>query len=139
MITWVKKENNFQIQIVQLQGVAWFLLDFLQFQPEVAYKSVAYIKIECSETLRKIFYRIMCLRVLLFCNYSVKYFSSPPADFLTFWNSRFALTFLTCICCIAVQFAWQSFLHTFCATVHSLEYAVLLSHLRWIQSLAFSQ
>ena len=44
MITRMRKENNFQIAKVQPQGVAKFLLDFFQFQPGLAYKSVAYKK-----------------------------------------------------------------------------------------------
>ena len=40
----MKKANNFQIAKVQPQGVASLLLDFCQFQPGVAYKSVAYLK-----------------------------------------------------------------------------------------------
>ena len=38
MITWMKKANNFQVAKVQSQG---FALIFCQFQPGVAYKSVA--------------------------------------------------------------------------------------------------
>ena len=44
MITWVENVNNFQIAKVQPQVVALQLLDFLQFQPGVAYKSDAYKK-----------------------------------------------------------------------------------------------
>ena len=45
IITWMKNANNFQIPKVQLQGVAQNLLNFFcQFQPGVAYKSVAYKK-----------------------------------------------------------------------------------------------
>ena len=44
----MRKENNFQIAKVQRQGVALFLLDFFQFQPGVAYKSVAYKKKACT-------------------------------------------------------------------------------------------
>ena len=46
MITWMKKVNNFQIAKVQPQGVAQHLVEiaFRQFQPSVAYKSVAYKK-----------------------------------------------------------------------------------------------
>ena len=36
----MKKANNFQLVKVQPQGVAQFLLDFLQFQPGVAYEGV---------------------------------------------------------------------------------------------------
>ena len=39
----MKNVNNFQIAKVQPQGVA-FAYFFCQFQPGVAYKSVAYIK-----------------------------------------------------------------------------------------------
>ena len=45
MITWIKNVNNFQIAKVQSQGVTQLLLNsFFQFQPDVAYKSVAYKK-----------------------------------------------------------------------------------------------
>ena len=44
MILWMKKVNNFQKANVQPRGAAEFLLNFLQFQPGVAYKSVAYKK-----------------------------------------------------------------------------------------------
>ena len=45
MITWVKKANSFQIAEVLPQGVAYLrVLIFCQFQPSIAYKSVAYIK-----------------------------------------------------------------------------------------------
>ena len=44
MITQIRKANNYQIAKVQPQGVAQRLLIFRQFQPGVAYKSVAYIK-----------------------------------------------------------------------------------------------
>ena len=40
----MKKASNFQIAKVQPQGVGWLLLNFCQFQPNVAYKSVAYKK-----------------------------------------------------------------------------------------------
>ena len=40
----MKNVNNFQISKVQPQGVAYHLLNFCQFPPGVAYKSVAYIK-----------------------------------------------------------------------------------------------
>ena len=36
----MKRAKNFQTAKVQLQGVAWLLLDILQFQPGVAYKRV---------------------------------------------------------------------------------------------------
>ena len=42
MTTWMQKVNIFQIANVQPQGVAQLLLDFWQFQPGVAHKSVAY-------------------------------------------------------------------------------------------------
>ena len=41
----MKKENHFQIAKVKPQGVAQILLDFCHFQPDVAYKSVAYKKV----------------------------------------------------------------------------------------------
>ena len=44
MITWMKKANNFQTAKVQPRGVVSFCLFFCQFQPGVAYKSVAYKK-----------------------------------------------------------------------------------------------
>ena len=41
----MKEANNFQIAKVQPQGLPWLLLEFFcQFQPGVAYKSVAYEK-----------------------------------------------------------------------------------------------
>ena len=40
----MKKVNNFQVAKAQPQGVSYPLLDFCQFQPGVAYKSVAYKK-----------------------------------------------------------------------------------------------
>ena len=41
----MKKANSFQKVKVQPKGVAWLLLKFFyQFQPAVAYKSVAYKK-----------------------------------------------------------------------------------------------
>ena len=39
----MKKENNFSAKVQPL-GVAYFCLFFCQFQPGVAYKSVAYKK-----------------------------------------------------------------------------------------------
>ena len=45
MIRWMKNVNNFQIAKVEPQGVPEHLLSFFcQFQPGVAYKSVAYKK-----------------------------------------------------------------------------------------------
>ena len=44
MITWMKNMNNFQIANFQPQSVTQLLLIFFQFQPGVAYKSVAYKK-----------------------------------------------------------------------------------------------
>ena len=44
MITWMKNMDNFQIANFQPQGVTQLLLIFFQFQPGVAYKSVAYKK-----------------------------------------------------------------------------------------------
>ena len=44
MITWMKNINNFQMANFQPQGVTQLLLIFFQFQPGVAYKSVAYKK-----------------------------------------------------------------------------------------------
>ena len=44
MITWVKNMNNFQIENIQPQGIAHLLFGFFQFQPDVAYKIVAYKK-----------------------------------------------------------------------------------------------
>ena len=41
---WMKNVNNFQIAKLQSQRVASHFLDFCQFQPGVAYKSVAYKK-----------------------------------------------------------------------------------------------
>ena len=40
----MKNVNNFQIEKVQLQGLLSIYLIFCQFQPGVAYKSVAYKK-----------------------------------------------------------------------------------------------
>ena len=45
----MKKANSFQIAKVQPQGVAQLLLNFCQFQPGVAYKSVAYKKKACND------------------------------------------------------------------------------------------
>ena len=42
IIAWIKKRNNFQIAKVQSHRLAQLLLDFCQFQPSVAYTSVAY-------------------------------------------------------------------------------------------------
>ena len=36
--------NNFQIENIQPQGIAHLLFGFFQFQPDVAYKIVAYKK-----------------------------------------------------------------------------------------------
>ena len=44
MITWMKNMNNFQIANFQPQSVTQLLLIFFQFQPGVAYKSIAYKK-----------------------------------------------------------------------------------------------
>ena len=44
MITWMKNMNNFQIANFQPQSITQLLLIFFQFQPGVAYKSVAYKK-----------------------------------------------------------------------------------------------
>ena len=44
MIMRMKKVNNFQIAKVQPRHVAQFCFIFCQFQPDVAYKSVAYKK-----------------------------------------------------------------------------------------------
>ena len=41
MIIWMKEPNNFQRAKVQPQLVTFLLLDFFQFQPGIAYKSVA--------------------------------------------------------------------------------------------------
>ena len=47
MIMWMKNVNNFQI--VKVQVLLSICLIFCQFQPGVAYKSVAYKK-ACSST-----------------------------------------------------------------------------------------
>ena len=51
MITWMKKTNSFQIAKVQPENITWLLVVFWQFQPGVAYKSVAYKKAcNCKQT-----------------------------------------------------------------------------------------
>ena len=44
LITWLKNLNNFQMSKIQPHGVAYHLLEFCQFQPGIACKSVAYKK-----------------------------------------------------------------------------------------------
>ena len=44
MITWIKNVYNFQVAKVHSQVVLSICLIFCQFQPGVAYKSVAYKK-----------------------------------------------------------------------------------------------
>ena len=44
MLSWMKNVNNCQIAKIQPQSVSSIGLIFYQFQPDVAYKSVAYKK-----------------------------------------------------------------------------------------------
>ena len=56
----MKKVNNFQIANVQHQDIAYLLLNFFyQFQPGVAYKSVAYKKsVYCRSSHSQMFFKI---------------------------------------------------------------------------------
>ena len=48
MVVWMKKANNFQIEKLSLRVLLTFCLIFCQFQPSVAYKSVAYERKACD-------------------------------------------------------------------------------------------
>ena len=49
MISWMQNANSFRMSKVQSQDIAQYLLDFCQFQPGVANKSVAYRKKKRNE------------------------------------------------------------------------------------------
>ena len=80
MISWMQNANSFRMSKVQSQDIAQYLLDFCQFQPGVANKSVAYRKKKRNEAyFRK---ASLVLRVSHNTSIQIKLFILPLKKFI---------------------------------------------------------